>query len=141
LRRDRDGAAPSPAEPALPLDDEAGLETSPDELKQVRGRMERDKPSVIALRLRDAPYCKAGRFASCAAALGGRFGGQVLPDESADRDVAPFFARQVPSPHCVVTENLVDRAGEPTLRGRDPMLVFLAERLERGRGASAATAA
>jgi hypothetical protein len=30
----------------------------------------------------------------------------------------------------VVTQNLVDRAGEPTLQARDRMLAFLAERLQ-----------
>lgn len=129
--------APVLAEPALPLNDEAGLEISPDELKQVRARMERDKLSVIAFRFRDDPFCKAARFASYEAALGDRFEGHVLPDESANRDVSPFFARQVPSPHSVLTENLVDREGEPTLRARDRILAFLAERLRSGTAAAA----
>jgi dienelactone hydrolase len=122
--------APILSQPALPLNDPAGLEISPPELGQVRARMERENLSVIAFRFRDDPFCTAARFAAYSDALGARFNGHVIADEAAKRDVAPFFARHVPSPHSVVTQNLVDRAGEPTLQARDRMLAFLAERLQ-----------
>jgi dienelactone hydrolase len=121
--------APILSQPALPLDDPAGLEIAPDELAQVAARLEREDLEVIGFRFRDDPFCTAARFAAYSAALGERFTGHVLPDESANRKVAPFFAKYVPSPHSVVTQHLVDRAGEPTLQARDQMLAFLQARL------------
>jgi dienelactone hydrolase len=110
--------APVLCQPALPLNDEAGLEIAPDELARVRQRLDRENLSVIAFRFRDDPFCRAARFE-----------GHVIPDEAANRDLAPFFARHVPSPHSVVTQNLIDRAGEPTAKARDTILAFLAQRL------------
>lgn len=121
--------APVLCQPALPLEDPAGLEISPDELRQVRARMERDDLQVYAVRFRDDPFCRAVRFQAYQDALGERFIGRVVPDEAANRDVAPFFAKHVPLPHSVVTQNLIDRSGEPTARARDEILEFLDRRL------------
>jgi dienelactone hydrolase len=121
--------APVLCQPALPLNDEAGLEIAPDELARVRQRLDRENLSVIAFRFRDDPFCRAARFAAYADALGEHFEGHVVPDEAANRDLAPFFATHVPSPHSVVTQNLIDRAGEPTAKARDAILAFLAQRL------------
>jgi hypothetical protein len=77
----------------------------------------------------DLKICGAERLSAYAAALGERFDGRTLPDSAANPDVAPFFARHVPYPHCVVTQHLIDAAGQPTIAARDEILAFFARRL------------
>jgi dienelactone hydrolase len=121
--------APVLAQPSLPLNDPAGLESAPDELAAVRQRLERENLSVLAYRFEGDQICRAERFAAYAEALGSRFVARVLPDSAANADVAPFFARHVPFPHSVVTQHLVDAAGQPTIAARDEILSFFAHRL------------
>jgi dienelactone hydrolase len=121
--------APVLCQPALPLDDPAGLEIAPAEIKAVRDRLERDDLTVIAYRFAGDRYCRAERFAAYAAALGDRFVGRVLPDSAANTDVAPFSAQRVACPHSVVTAHLIDEAGQPTIAARDEILAFFARRL------------
>jgi len=64
-----------------------------------------------------------------AAALGDRFIPRELPDNAANTDVSPFFAKHVRCPHSVVTQNLIDAAGQPTIAARDEILAFFATRL------------
>ena len=47
----------------------------------------------------------------------------LCPDSAANPD-AP-----IKNPHSVVTLQLIDRAGEPTLAARDEILAFFAKRL------------
>ena len=122
--------APVLSQPSLPLDDPAGLEISASDLAAVRERLVRDDLDVLALRFDGDRFCTAQRFAAYAAALGDRFTGRVLPDSAANRDVAPFFAKHVPTPHSVLTAHLVDREGEPTVAARDEVLAFLRRRLQ-----------
>ncbi|WP_158817733.1 dienelactone hydrolase family protein [Methylocapsa sp. S129] len=121
--------APVLAQPSLPLKEPAGLEIAPDELKAVRERLDRDDLTVLAYRFEGDKICRAERFAAYAQALGHRFDGRTLPDSAANTDVAPFFARHVPYPHSVVTQHLIDSAGQPTVKARDEILAFFARRL------------
>jgi len=121
--------APVLAQPTLPLDDPAALESSPEELADVRARLEDDDLTVLAYRFDSDRFCRAERFAAYRAALGERFDGRVLPDSAANTDVPPFFEKHVPTPHSVVTVHLVDEAGEPTRAARDEILAFFARRL------------
>lgn len=122
--------APVLSQPALPLDDPAGIEIAPDELAAVRQRLERDDLTVMAYRFEGDRFCKAQRFAAYAEALGDRFIARVLPDSAANRDgLAPFFEHVVASPHSVVTAHLIDEAGQPTIAARDEILSFFAQRL------------
>ena len=121
--------APVLCQPTLPLDDPAGLEIGPDELRAVRSRLDRDHLSVLAFRFEGDRFCRAQRFAAYAGALGDRFVGRVLPDSAANTDVPPFFARHVPCPHSVVTAHLIDESGQPTLAARDEILAFFTQRL------------
>jgi len=121
--------APVLSQPSLPLNDPAGLEIAPDELKAVRERLDREDLTVLAYRFRGDKICRAERFAAYAAALGDRFIGRELPDEAAGSDVSPFFARHVPYPHSVVTQHLIDEAGQPTVAARDEIIAFFRERL------------
>ena len=121
--------APVLAEPALPLDDPAGLEISSEELAAVRERLDREDLTVMGFRFAGDRFCRAERFAAYREALGDRFVGRVLPDEAANDDVAPFFEQHVATPHSVVTAHLIDAAGEPTIAARDEILAFFGARL------------
>ena len=121
--------APVLSQPSLPLNDPAGVEIAPEEMKAVRDRLEREDLTVLAYRFEGDPFCKAQRFAAYSAALGARFVGRVLPDSAANPDVAPFFARYATLPHSVVTAHLIDEAGQPTIAARDEILAFFARRL------------
>lgn len=121
--------APVLSQPSLPLNDPAGLEIAPEEMRAVRDRLEREDLTVLAYRFAGDRFCRAQRFAAYAEALGDRFLGRVLPDSAANSDVAPFFAERVACPHSVVTAHLIDEAGQPTLAARDEILAFFAQRL------------
>lgn len=121
--------APVLSQPSLPLNAPGGLEIGTDEIKAVRERLDREDLTVLAYRFKGDKICRAERFAAYAAALGDRFIGRELPDEAANTDVSPFFARHVPYPHSVVTQHLIDRAGEPTVAARDEILAFFRKRL------------
>ena len=122
--------APVVCQPSLPLNDPAGLEISDGELGEIAERLERENLSVLAYRFAGDSFCRAERFAAYAAALGPRFDGRVLPDPApAAEPRPPFFQQHVPAPHSVVTVDLVDREGEPTLRARDEIIAFFHQRL------------
>ncbi len=121
--------APVLSQPALPLDDPAGLEIAPEEIAAVRERLEQDDLTVMAYRFNGDQFCKAERFAAYSQALGKRFIARVLPDDAANPDTAPFFERHVATPHSVVSAHLIDEAGQPTIAARDEILSFFAERL------------
>jgi dienelactone hydrolase len=129
--------APVLAQPALPLDDPAGLEIAPEEISEIRARLEREDLTVLAYRFAGDRFCKAERFAAYAAALGDRFVGRVLPDAAANsKDLPSFTALRVKCAHSVVTVHLIDEAGQPTIAARDEILTFFARRL---RGAAPAS--
>jgi dienelactone hydrolase len=122
--------APVLAQPSLPLDDPAGVESGPEELAAVRARLEREDLKVLAYRFAGDKFCQAQRFAAYRAALGERFDGRVLPDSAANmQDLPPFFARFVTTPHSVVTVHLIDQAGQPTIAARDGIIDFFKTRL------------
>jgi dienelactone hydrolase len=122
--------APVLAQPSLPLNDPAGLEISAEDLDVVATRLKRENLTVLGLRFEGDQVCRAERFAAYKAALGDRFLARTLPDAAANPDTPPFFARHVPCPHSVVTVNLIDRVGEPTLHARDEILAFFRQRLK-----------
>jgi len=121
--------APVLAQPSLPLKEPAGLEIAPDEIRAVRERLDRKNLTVLAYRFKGDKFCRAERFAAYAAALGDRFIPRELPDSAANADVSPFFTKYVRCPHSVVTQHLIDAAGQPTLAARDEILAFFATRL------------
>jgi dienelactone hydrolase len=123
--------APVLAQPALPLKDPGGLEITPEELRSVRDRLEREDLTVLAYRFAGDRFCRAERFSAYAAALGERFVGRVLPDSAANTDVPPFSAVRVGCAHSVVTAHLIDEAGQPTIAARDEILSFFTQRLVR----------
>lgn len=121
--------APVLSQPSLPLNDPAGIEIAPEEVRAVRERLEREDLTVLAYRFEGDKFCMAQRFAAYREALGDRFIGRVLPDSAANRDVPPFFRNFVTTPHSVVTVHLIDEAGQPTVAARDEILAFFRQRL------------
>jgi len=121
--------APVLSQPSLPLNDPAGVEIAPEQIKAVRERLEREDLTVLAYRFEGDKFCMAQRFAAYREALGDRFIGRVLPDSAANRDVPPFFRNFVTTPHSVVTVHLIDEAGQPTIAARDEILAFFRQRL------------
>ncbi|GGS35744.1 dienelactone hydrolase family protein [Actinokineospora fastidiosa] len=121
--------APVVNHPALPLDDPGGLELSPEDAAALRDRVERDGLTVLAYRFDNDRWCTAQRFAAYRDLLGDAFDGRVLPGHVANPNPPPFFRELVACPHSVVTAHLVDEEGHPTVRARDEILAFLAERL------------
>lgn len=123
--------APVVSQPSLPLDNPGGIESSAEELAQIRSRLEREDLTVLAYRFAGDSFCRAERFAAYQAALGDRFIGRVLPDTAANAGpMPPFFAQFVKTPHSVVTVHLIDEAGQPTLAARDEILAFFQKRLK-----------
>jgi dienelactone hydrolase len=122
--------APVLSQPSLPFDAPDQLESSAEELADIRARLEKEDLDVRAYRFAGDRICTAQRFAAYQKALGPRFDGRTLPDEAANSDVPPFFAKHVDTPHSVTTVHLVDRDGEPTIKARDEILDFFATRLK-----------
>lgn len=122
--------APVLAQPSLPLDNHAAIESSQDELAEVRKRLEQNDLVVHGYRFAGDLICRAERFAAYADALGDRFISHTLPDSAANSDVSPFFQKHVAYPHSVVTQHLINEAGQPTLKARDQILSFFTERLK-----------
>jgi dienelactone hydrolase len=115
--------APVLSQPSLPLGRRGGMHIAPDELAEVKARMQREDLSALAYRFAGDALCRAERFEAYQEALGDRFVGRVLPDSAANPD-APMK-----NPHSVVTIHLIDREGEPTRQARDEILAFFRTRL------------
>lgn len=123
--------APVLSQPSLPMDAADQIESPPEEIEAVRARLERDDLTVLAYRFEGDKFCQAQRFAAYAEALGNRFEGHVLPDDSAkNRDHPPFVEKYVTTPHSVVTTHLIDESGQPTVMARDEILAFFKRRLK-----------
>jgi dienelactone hydrolase len=123
--------APVVSQPSLPLDNPGQIESSPEELAQIRSRLERENLTVLGYRFAGDGFCRAERFTAYQAALGDRFIGHVLPDTAANTGPQPpFFEKFVKTPHSVVTVHLIDEAGQPTIAARDEILRFFRQRLK-----------
>ena len=122
--------APVLSQPSLPLNDPAGIEIAPDEVKAVRERLEREDLTVWPIASRATSSAWRNALRPISEALGDRFIGRVLPDSAANTDLPPFFERYVTTPHSVVTAHLIDEAGQPTIAARDEILAFFRQRLE-----------
>jgi dienelactone hydrolase len=114
--------APVLSQPSLPLARKGGMHISPSDLRCVKDRLDKEDLTVLAYRFEGDSFCQAERFSDYADALGDRFQGSVLPDESASTTSgAP--------PHSVVTRHLIDEEGEPTRAAVDEILAFYQQRL------------
>lgn len=116
-------------QPSLPLDDPAAIEMSDADADAIAQRLSRDDLTVKAYRFEGDPFCSVARFDTYARKFGKHFDASVLPDSAANPETSPFFAKHIRSPHSVVTQHLVNRAGEPTLAARDDILEYLRKSL------------
>jgi len=114
--------APVLSQPSLPMFQDGGMHISPEELKSVKERLEREDLDVLAYRFEGDRFCKAARFEAYENALGDRFRGRVLDDSSA-------LPGTPVRPHSVVTLHLIDEDGEPTRNAVDEILSFYQTRL------------
>ncbi len=114
--------APVLSQPSLPLMQKGGMHIAPDELAQVKQRLNDEDLTVLGYRFEGDSFCQAERFAAYQEALGDRFKARVLPDESA-RKGTPM------APHSVVTLHLIDEEGQPTRAALDEIIAFYKDRL------------
>lgn len=112
--------APVLAQPSLPLPlgsaRKKALHLSPEQLSTAKSR---DIP-ILGMRFDTDPACPPARFERLRAEFGARFEAIEIP--------ARFAATSMR--HSVLTNDLVDEAGHPTIAARDRVLSFLAERLK-----------
>lgn len=115
--------APVLAQPSLPMGNDAGLHIAPEELREVKARMDAEDLTVLAYRFAGDSYCKAARFEAYKTALGDRF----VPSVLNDHDAAPGAISK--NPHSVVTQHLIDESGQPTRKAVDDIINFFTVRL------------
>jgi dienelactone hydrolase len=115
--------APVLSQPSLPIANSAGMHIAPDELRQVKDRLDKENLTVLAYRFEGDAFCRAARFAAYQQALGDRFEARVLPDSCANPD-APMK-----NPHSVVTLHLIDEQNQPTRKAVDEIIAFFKKRL------------
>jgi dienelactone hydrolase len=115
--------APVLCQPSLPIGRRGGIHSSPEELEQVRARMEREDLVALAYRFEGDAFCRKERWDDYEKALGDRIKLRTLPDSAANP------VSHMSNPHSVVTNHLIDREGEPTRAAVDEILGFFAERL------------
>lgn len=112
--------APVLSQPSLPLPLGAarkrGLHVSPEQLAAAQAR----SVPVLGLRFDTDPACPRERFERLREAFGARFEAIEIPARHAATKMR----------HSVLTNDLIDEAGQPTAAARDRVLAFLAENLK-----------
>lgn len=119
--------APVLSQPSMPLPlgaaRKAALHVSPRELQCVKDRCAKGE-KVLGLRFTGDPMSPPERFATLRRELGSGFEGIEIGDEFANPD------SPTPKPHCVLTEDLIDKEGEPTKEAANRVIAFFVERLK-----------
>ena len=122
--------APVLCQPSLPLDDPAEIEMSAADAVAVARRLKEDDLTARAYRFEGDHFCQPARFAKYQRIFGSRFEARSIPDSAANPDTAPFFRAHIRTPHSIVTQNLIDKDGEPTRAVLDEIIEFLHLRLD-----------
>ncbi len=121
--------APVLSQPSLPFplgaERCAALHISPEALANLRRRCV-DGCSVLGLRFSEDRLVPRERFATLRSELGDRFEGIEIDSAVSRPSKNPL------GPHSVLTEDLVDKKGHPTIAARDRVLAFFRERLLPG---------
>ncbi|MEQ8247612.1 MAG: dienelactone hydrolase family protein [Alphaproteobacteria bacterium] len=114
--------APVLSQPSLPLplgrERKRGLHLSKEALAAAQRRT-RDGARILGLRFDTDPACPGERFARLRDSFGDRFEEIEIPGRYAATRMR----------HSVLTNDLVDETGHPTLAARDRVLAFLTEQL------------
>lgn len=119
--------APVLSQPSLPFsvtpELTKGLHISPQDLAEVKRRIDADNLKVLGLRFTHDPMCRPARFRHLEQELGAGFESIEIDSSLGNR------ARIPPSAHSVVTTDLLDEAGHPTKAAKDRVLAFFREQL------------
>ncbi len=114
------------SQPSLPLGltsrQREGLHASTEALDAAREKIANGGARVLGLRFHGDPMCPGKRFAKLRKELGEGFEGIELAASTAN-------PRANKPAHSVLTNHLIDEAGEPTRAALDRTLAFLKERL------------
>ncbi len=115
--------APVLCQPSLPIGRKGGVHSSPEDLRAIKERLDRDDLTVLGYRFEGDAFCKKERFDAYERALGDRVKLRTLPDAAANP------ASHMKNPHSVVTQHLIDEVGQPTRAALDEILGFFKDRL------------
>jgi dienelactone hydrolase len=118
--------APVLAQPSLPFAltkaRRGALHASPEELRAAHDKIDSEGARILALRFVQDPMCPGERFARLRDEFGSAF-------EAIEID-AKYANPRGPKPaHSVLTNHLIDEAGQPTRKALDRTLDFLKEQL------------
>ena len=123
--------APVLSQPSLPFPvtgaHRRALHISPDTLATLKRRAVDEGLCVLGLRFTKDRASPPERFDTLRHELGDAFEGIEIPSESVP--LWRNFWSAVKGPHCVLTEDLVDEVGHPTVAARDRVIAFFRERL------------
>ena len=117
--------APVLSQPSLPFpvgkERKAGLHVDSKQIAAAHERI-RQGAKILGLRFHGDPICPAQRFATLRAEFGDAFEGI---------EIDPKFAnpKGLKPPHCVLTVDLIDAAGQPTKEAAERTIAFLKEQL------------
>ena len=118
--------APVLSQPSLPFpfgaERRAALHVSGDDFERVARRVRGGVP-LLGLRFTNDPLCPPERFETLRRELGAGFEAVEIDSSKGNADGIPRTA------HSVVTADLVDRDGHPTLAARDRVIAFIREQL------------
>lgn len=98
------------------------LHASPGELAAAHERVARDGARILGLRFQGDPMCRKERFDHLRREFGDAFEAIELPDATANPN-GPI------PPHSVLTNHLIDEAGQPTRAALERTIAFLREQL------------
>jgi dienelactone hydrolase len=114
--------APVLSQPSLPAFKKDGLHASDEEIAAAKKRISEDGARILGLRFHGDPFCPKERFQKLRETFGTAFEAIELDPACANP--------QGPQPiHSVLTNHLIDEAGEPTRAALDRVLAFLHEQL------------
>jgi dienelactone hydrolase len=118
--------APVLAQPSLPFavtqSRRAGLHASPEEIQAAHEKIDNQGARILGLRFIQDPMCPGERFARLRDEFAGAF-------ESIEIDEKYANPRGPKPAHSVLTNHLIDEAGQPTRDALDRTLAFLKEQL------------
>jgi dienelactone hydrolase len=118
--------APVLSQPSLPFaitqSRRGGLHASAEELQAAHEKIDQHGARILGLRFIQDPMCPGERFARLRSEFGAAFEAIEIDEKHAN----PRFAKPA---HSVLTNHLIDEAGEPTRAALDRTLAFLKEQL------------
>ena len=98
------------------------MHASTEELQAVHEKIDNHGARILALRFIQDPMCPGERFARLRAEFGSAFEAIEIDEKYAN----PGFPKPA---HSVLTNHLIDEAGQPTREALDRTLAFLKEQL------------